>query len=77
MENKIIEILAEVKEDETLKSRLTLNSNIVDEVGLDSLEMINFILRVEEVFNKEIDYEKLELDHLSSINSFYGFIKTL
>lgn len=77
MEEKVIRILSEVKEDETLKSLLTLDSNIIDGVGLDSLEMINFILMVEEVFNKEIDYEKFEISHLESINSFCNFIKTI
>lgn len=77
MEQKIIEILSEIKEDETLKNSLSLDSNIIDDVGLDSLQMIKFILMVEEVFNKEIDYEKFEFSYLESINSFCNFLKTI
>ncbi|SHI58720.1 acyl carrier protein [Clostridium cavendishii DSM 21758] len=77
MEQKIIEILSEIKEDEALKDSLTLDSNIIDDVGIDSLQMINFILRVEEVFNKEIDYEKFEFSYLQSINSFCNYLKTI
>ncbi|MBB6715557.1 acyl carrier protein [Clostridium gasigenes] len=75
MEQKIINILSEIKEDETLKNSLSSDSKIIDKVGLDSLQMINFILMVEEAFNIEIDYEEFDFDYLESINSFCNFLK--
>ncbi|MBU3090201.1 acyl carrier protein [Clostridium gasigenes] len=75
MEQKIINILSEIKEDETLKNSLSSDSKIIDKVGLDSLQMINFILMVEEAFNIEIDYEEFDFDYLESINSFCSFLK--
>ncbi|MBB6625102.1 acyl carrier protein [Clostridium gasigenes] len=77
MEQKIINILSEIKEDETLKNSLSSDSKIIDKVGLDSLQMINFILMVEEAFNIEIDYEEFDFDYLESINSFCNFLKAI
>lgn len=77
MEKKIINILSEIKEDEKLKDTLTGESSIIDDVGLDSLEMINFLLMIEEEFGKEIDFERLEYSNLESINKFVSFLGTL
>lgn len=77
MDKKIIAILADIKEDEKLKDTLTGESSIIDDVGLDSLEMINFLLMIEEEFGKEIDFERLEYSNLESINKFVSFLETL
>lgn len=77
MDKKVIEILADIKEDEKLKDSLTGDSSIIDDVGLDSLEMINFLLMIEEEFGKEIDFERLEYSNLESINKFVSFLGTL
>ena len=77
MDKKVIEILADIKEDEKLKDSLTGDSSIIDDVGLDSLEMINFLLMIEEEFGKEIDFERLEYSNLESINKFVSFLETL
>ncbi|CDM70315.1 hypothetical protein CM240_3198 [Clostridium bornimense] len=77
MDKKIIEILADIKEDEKLKDTLTGESSIIDDVGLDSLEMINFLLMIEEEFKKEINFERLEYSNLSSINTFVTFLEAL
>lgn len=77
MDKKIIAILADIKEDEKLKDTLTGESSIIDDVGLDSLEMINFLLMIEEEFGKEIDFERLEYSNLESINKFVSFLGTL
>ena len=77
IDKKIIAILADIKEDEKLKDTLTGESSIIDDVGLDSLEMINFLLMIEEEFGKEIDFERLEYSNLESINKFVSFLGTL
>lgn len=41
------------------------------------LEMINFLLMIEEEFGKEIDFERLEYSNLESINKFVSFLGTL
>ncbi|CAM4456209.1 acyl carrier protein [Paenibacillus endophyticus] len=77
MFDKIKEILAKVKEDENLTDSLQPNSDLINEVGLDSLQMIGFILEVEETFLVEIDYENFDLKHLNSIETFMSFLNRL
>lgn len=77
MFEKIKEILAKVKEDATLIDSLQPDSDLINVVGLDSLQMIGFILEVEETFMVEIDYENFELEHLKSIDAFMSFLKQL
>ena len=72
-----MKIIKNIKEDEKLKDTLTGESSIIDDVGLDSLEMINFLLMIEEEFGKEINFERLEYANLASINKFAAFLETL
>ncbi|MEV5025279.1 acyl carrier protein [Paenibacillus sp. LPE1-1-1.1] len=75
MFNDIKEIIVRIKEDNTLGSTLTPASDLINEVGLDSLQMINFILEVEDRFNVEIVYEDLDYSCLLSIDSFMSFLQ--
>ncbi|MDT3426274.1 acyl carrier protein [Paenibacillus forsythiae] len=74
MFESIKEIIIKVKEDEDLRSTLTPESDLINEVGLDSLQMINFILEVEDRFGVEIVYEDLDYDSLLSIERFIDFL---
>ena len=74
MVEQIIRILSEVKEDGGLTDSLTGGSSIIDDVGLDSLQMINFMLRIEEEFEIEIDFDNFDFENLSSINNFAAYI---
>ena len=59
MEQHIIQIISQIKDDEQLVKDLNEHSNIMEDGGLDSLQMINFILKVEEQFGIEIDLKNL------------------
>jgi len=74
MEQKVKEIIGEIKEKPYLAHVLSDETDIINDVELDSLQMINFILRVEEEFDLEFDYDNFNYDHLSSITSFCQFI---
>ncbi|MNG11087.1 acyl carrier protein [compost metagenome] len=75
MEKKIAEIIAEMKEDPSLAETLSATSSITDEAGLDSLQLVNFILRIEDEFGVEFDFDEFDLEHLSSIEAFCAFIR--
>ena len=77
METTIANLIAQIKGDETLTSRLTSSSNLVDDVGLDSLQMINLILLVESEFGVEVDFDTFDIKHLHSLGTFAGYIKSL
>ncbi|KWX84178.1 hypothetical protein AMQ83_29640 [Paenibacillus riograndensis] len=67
-------IIATVLEDDSIRETITLESDLINEVGLDSLQMISFILGVEDAFGVEIVYEDLDLACLRSIDAFMAFL---
>ncbi|MFD2876795.1 phosphopantetheine-binding protein [Paenibacillus rhizoplanae] len=56
MQDTIVRILSEIKNNPELLLTATEATDIVNEVGLDSLQMINFILRIEDEFEIEFDF---------------------
>jgi acyl carrier protein len=77
MEEKIIQILAEIKNDKDIVTRASKETSIIDDIGLDSLQMINFLLRIEDEFAIEFDFEQFNLSNLSSIQGLSHYISTL
>lgn len=75
--DKIKEILAEIVSEKTpvQPSELSEGASLLEDVGLDSLQLINFILRVEDEFGIEIDFENLDQCHLQSLRAFSDFVK--
>jgi acyl carrier protein len=72
---KIISILGEVKENPVLAEQWTGDSKMIAEIGLDSLEMINFVLRIEDEFNIEINFDRFDYANLEDVKTFAAFIK--
>lgn len=71
----IIKIISEVKEDENLISTLNPDTNIIEDIGLDSLQMINMMLNIEEQIGVEIDFDNFELSNLNSIRIFAEYLE--
>lgn len=74
MQEKIISILCEVMEDPTLKKKINGDSDLTKDVGLSSLQLINFILKIEDELKISIDFEEFDYEKLNSINAFCDFI---
>lgn len=75
MIEKVIQLLADIKkEDSSEIGEININSDIVNDVGLDSLQMINFILSVEDEFSVQIDFAKFDFSYLSSVGAFCDFV---
>ena len=49
----------------------------MNDVGLDSLQLINLILLVEEEFAVEVDFDSFQVYHLSSLDRFTGYVAGL
>lgn len=71
----IMNILCEVKESPELMSTLKPQTDIIQDVGLDSLQMINFVLAIEDAFDLEIDFETFDYEHMSSIERLVSFLE--
>ncbi|MFC3791244.1 Gfo/Idh/MocA family oxidoreductase [Paenibacillus sp. GCM10012307] len=71
----IMDILCEVKNAPELRASLKPQTDIIQQVGLDSLQMINFVLAIEDAFDLEIDFETFDYEHMSSIERLAGFLE--
>ncbi|AVV58255.1 D-alanyl carrier protein [Paenibacillus glucanolyticus] len=77
MYDKIVDILCAIKEDQPeLRQILSPTTELNNDIGLDSLQMIQFMLKVEEQLNVVIDYDQFDYEHLQSIDTFMAFLKS-
>ncbi|WP_043718601.1 acyl carrier protein [Kutzneria sp. 744] len=77
VENKVRAVLVGVLSNGLAVDEVALDADLVDEYGLDSLQMISFLLGIEDSFDLELDYENLELDHLRSVSQFASYVRQL
>ena len=70
-------IIGKLKRTESMATQLPDEADLIDEVGLDSLEMLQFMLEVEERLGLQIDFEALEFDYLRSIRVLAEFLDTM
>ncbi len=75
--NLIRAVLATVLDNGITADAISADADMVVEYGIDSLQMISFLLGIEDNFDVELDYENLELDHLRSVRQFAGFVAGL
>lgn len=75
MFDKIVDILCSIKDDQPeLRQSLTPQTDLNNDIGLDSLQMIQFMLKVEDQLNVVIDYDQFDYEHLRSIDTFITFL---
>jgi acyl carrier protein len=70
-------VLARVLANGTAADDIGTAADLVEEYGLDSLQMISFLLAIEDALNVEVDYENLELEHLRSVSQFAAYVGRL
>lgn len=76
MEERLRQILADIFEDGNLAKTVSLDTDLIHDVGLDSLKMIRLLLRTEDAFDIEIDYENLNIACLTSLRHFCDYIRS-
>lgn len=74
VENKVRAVLVGVLANGLTPDEVGREVDLVDEYGLDSLQMISFLLGIEDTFDLELDYENLSLDHLRSVAQFASYV---
>lgn len=77
MRIEIIRMIAEVKQDPSLLRTVTGGSHLVSDLNLDSLQLIELILKVQEKFSVAMDFDSFEIEHVSSLDSFVQYISQL
>lgn len=74
MNEKLINIICEVKEDMSLKEKIKNSTDLLNEIDIDSLQLINIILRLEDELDFEIDFNEFDMDNLKSIDLLCKYI---
>jgi acyl carrier protein len=69
-------LLARSLGDEEWAGQIGDDADIINDLGLDSVQLIGFFLLVEDEFDIELDFDRLEIDGLYSIKSFCEFLRT-
>jgi acyl carrier protein len=68
-------LVAEVTETDTLIKDLSLEANLITDLGLDSLQFINLILALEDEYDFEIDFDELDLEEISIVGKLINYIE--
>lgn len=69
------QILVRIKAEPTLD--LPDTADLVDDLRLDSLEMLQLMLEIEASLAIQIDFDKLEFTYLRSIRQLADFLDTM
>ena len=73
---ELVNLIKTIKKDENLV--ITEHINLADDVGLDSLELINLILEIEEKYEVDIDLDEFDFEYLEDFGLFTDFfMKTI
>ena len=75
-ENRVKQVLTQVL-TEADPAAMTAEADLINDLGMDSLQMISFLLAVEDEFGLELDYDNLALDDLRSVRQFAAYIAEL
>ncbi len=72
---KLKRVLARIKSKPQWAEQLADDADIANDLELDSIEMLQFMLEVESSLELTIDFEKLDYSHLGSIERFARFLE--
>jgi acyl carrier protein len=73
---KLKTIISSVIENEGIAASLGDDADIINDVGLDSLQMIEFMLEIEESFSVELNFDNINISHLNSIKTLGLYLQT-
>ncbi len=77
LQNTIFSAIAEVLEDEEIAATLTLDSDLINDAGLDSIQLITMILNLEDNLDIVIDFDDFDFDKINTIGNLAEFLKGL
>ncbi|MFC6080081.1 acyl carrier protein [Sphaerisporangium aureirubrum] len=71
---RVKQLLARALGDETMAEHIGDDDDIIQGLGLDSVQLIGFLLTVEDEYDLELDFDRLEIDGLYSVRAFCEFV---
>jgi len=67
------DVLADLRGDPDLRT-LPDTASVLTDVGLDSLELLQFMLEIEASLAVQVDFERLSYEHLESLVDLAAFL---
>jgi acyl carrier protein len=77
MKAAIVALLNEIQGKQVAPETVPDNCNLVTDFGLNSLDMMNFILQIEEHFKVTIDLENFDLSFFNNVSLLVQYISKL
>ncbi|GAA2683889.1 MULTISPECIES: acyl carrier protein [Actinosynnema] len=71
---RVREVLAGVLGTPELADGITDATNVVHDLGINSIQMINFLLALEDEFDVELEFEELSFEQLESLPEIRRFV---
>ncbi|WP_091797392.1 phosphopantetheine-binding protein [Lysobacter sp. yr284] len=71
---KVAAAIASVEDDPSIAVNIGYATDIINEVGLDSLKMTDFILGLEDDFGISIDFDKVEYETFTRVDRLIDFL---
>jgi acyl carrier protein len=75
MKEKLASILTEILDETITPNDIQEDTNLTTDLGMTSLNMMYFILELENVFDVEVDLEEVDLDTFFVYKSVKEFIE--
>ena len=75
MKKRIIEIINSHVAEQGLNVAVNDSTNLINDIGLDSLGLINLLLTIEDELSVEMNYDSIDIEHLKSIDTFVKYIE--
>lgn len=77
MIEKIINSIASVLEEDAEQKELKKDMDFINDIGLDSLQLINVILDLEEQCDVNIDFDEFDFDEIHTIALLADYLEEL
>ncbi len=74
--NDLAGFIAEIRETPSLAGALRPDTDLIDEVGLDSLELVQLLLKLEAAVGSHFDFDTLEFDLFRNSQALVDFMNS-
>lgn len=69
--------IAEILGDEGKEKKIEPNMDFINDIGLDSLQLVNVILDLEEEYDLNIDFDEFDFDKVQTLQGLAEYVKEL